>query len=41
MHGFKGVSSSNYENLEYRHRLEETARALYSLGSEEDTVTSL
>ncbi|XP_037381391.1 ADP-ribosylarginine hydrolase [Talpa occidentalis] len=36
MYGFKGVSPSNYEKLEYRNRLEETARALYSLGSKED-----
>ncbi|XP_055116223.1 ADP-ribosylarginine hydrolase isoform X1 [Symphalangus syndactylus] len=41
MYGFKGVSPSNYEKLEYRNRLEETARALYSLGSKEDTVISL
>ncbi|KAM5281493.1 ADP-ribosylarginine hydrolase [Ctenodactylus gundi] len=41
MHGFKGVSLPNYEKLEYRHRLEEIGRALYSLGSKEDTVISL
>lgn len=41
MYGFKGVSPSNYEKLEYRNRLEETARALYSLGAKEDTVISL
>lgn len=41
LYGFKGVSPSNYEKLEYRNRLEETARALYSLGSKEDTVSAL
>ncbi|GAB5576461.1 phospholipase A1 member A isoform X1 [Prionailurus iriomotensis] len=41
MYGFKGVSPSNYEKLEYRNRLEKTARALYSLGSKEDTVVTL
>nr|XP_004666879.1 ADP-ribosylarginine hydrolase [Jaculus jaculus] len=41
MHGFKGVSHSNYGKLEYRHRLEETGRALYALGLKEDTVTGL
>lgn len=38
MHGFKGVNPSNYEKLEYRQRLEEAGRALYSLGSKEDTI---
>ncbi|XP_060006530.1 ADP-ribosylarginine hydrolase isoform X1 [Lagenorhynchus albirostris] len=37
MYGFKGVSPFNYEKLEYRNRLEEIARALYSLRSKEDT----
>ncbi|KAM4888599.1 ADP-ribosylarginine hydrolase [Thomomys bottae] len=41
MHGFQGVSPSNYEKLEYRHRLEETARALFSLVSKEDTAMGL
>ncbi|VTJ64139.1 ADP-ribosylarginine hydrolase [Marmota monax] len=41
MHGFKGVRPSNYEKLEYRHRLEEAAGALYSLASEKDAATSL
>lgn len=41
MYGFKGVNPSNYEKLEYRNRLEVTARALYSLGSKEDTVIAL
>lgn len=31
LHGFKGVNPCNYEKLEYRQRLEEAARALYSL----------
>nr|XP_036869053.1 ADP-ribosylarginine hydrolase isoform X2 [Manis javanica] len=41
IYGFKGVSLRNYEKLEYRNRLEETARALYSLGSKEDPVVAL
>lgn len=41
MYGFKGVSPTNYEKLEYRSRLEETARALYSLGLEEDSGVTL
>ncbi|XP_056649475.1 ADP-ribosylarginine hydrolase isoform X2 [Monodelphis domestica] len=38
MHGFKGVSPSNYKRLEYKDRLEKAARALYALQSKESSV---
>ncbi|XP_062991083.1 ADP-ribosylhydrolase ARH1-like [Elgaria multicarinata webbii] len=31
MHGFKGVSASNYKEIEYRERLEKVAKELYHL----------
>ncbi|XP_055965094.1 ADP-ribosylarginine hydrolase [Sorex fumeus] len=41
MYGFEGVSPSNYEKLEYRSRLEATARALYSLASKKEAKKEL
>nr|XP_020841533.1 ADP-ribosylarginine hydrolase [Phascolarctos cinereus] len=41
MHGFKGVSPSNYKKLEYKDRLEKAARALYVLQSKENSAITL
>ncbi|KAM9035077.1 ADP-ribosylarginine hydrolase isoform X2 [Sarcophilus harrisii] len=41
MHGFKGVSPSNYKKIEYKDRLEKAARALYALQSKESSTINL